>query len=99
MGLVTDDQVEMAAGEQLALLVPHRVDAVHHGLVGGKDAPGGGIVLLLAEIGHRKTRQQVDKAPLGLDDQGVPVGQEEDMFHPAVAQEHIAQGDHRASLT
>ena len=98
VGFVTDDQVEVAAGKQLALLVLHRVDAVHHGLVGGKDAPGSGVVLLLTEVGHRQAGQQVDKAPLSLGDQGVPVGQEEDMLHPAVAQEHVTQGDHRASL-
>ena len=41
VGLVADDQVEVAHGEQLSLPVLHQVDAVHHGLVGGKDAVGG----------------------------------------------------------
>ena len=95
VGLVADDQVEVAAGEQLALLVLYRVDAVHHGLVGGKDAAGGGVVLLLAQIGDGQAGQQVDKAALGLGDQGIAVGQEQDVFHPAVAQEHVTQGDYR----
>ena len=46
--LIADDQVEMAHGEQLPLPVFHQVDAVYHGLVGGKDAVGGVVVLLLA---------------------------------------------------
>ena len=66
VGLVTDHQVEMPTGEKLTLLVPHRVDAIHHGLIGGKHTPGGIIVLLLAEIGHRQIGQQIDKAPFRL---------------------------------
>ena len=60
---------------------------------------GGVIVLLLAEVRHRKVGQQVYKAALGLGDQGVAVGQEEIIFHPAVLEEHLHQGDNRPGLT
>ena len=89
----------MAYGEQLALLVLHGVDAVHHGLVGGKHAPGGVIVFFLAQVGHGEVGQQVHKATLGLGDQGVAVSQEEDILYPAVLKEHLHQGDDRAGLT
>ncbi len=98
VGLVADDQVEVAAGEDPAFVILGGVDAAHHGLVGGKDAAGGGVVLLLAEIGHRKIREEVHKAALGLGDQGVAVGQEEDVFHPAPAEQHITEGDNRSGL-
>ena len=66
VGLVADHQIEVPAGEQLARLVPHPVDAVHHGLVGGKYAVGPVVVLFLAQVGRRQVGQQVDKAPLSL---------------------------------
>ena len=50
--LVTDYKVKVSDGEQLALVVLHRVDAVHHGLIGGEYAVGGIVILLLAEIGN-----------------------------------------------
>ena len=34
MGLVADNQIEMSAGKELALIIFDRIDAVHHGLVG-----------------------------------------------------------------
>ena len=99
MGLVADDQVKVAYGEQFPFPIFHRVDAVHHGLVGGKDAVGGVVVFLLAQVGHREIRQQVHKAALGLGDQRVAVSQEEDIFHPAVLEEYLHQSDDRAGLT
>ena len=50
--LVTDYKVKVPNCEQLALVVLHRVDAVHHGLIGGEHTVGGIVVLLLAEIGN-----------------------------------------------
>ena len=91
--LIADDQIKMPAGEQLALIVPDGIDAVHHGLIGGEDAVGGIVVLFFAQIGDGEIRQQVDKAALGLRDQTVAVGKEEDVFDPAMLQKHIAQGD------
>ena len=98
VGLVADDQIEVAYSEQLSLSVLNRVDAVHHGLVGRKDAVGRVIVLLLAQVGHGEIGQQIHKAALGLGDQRVSVGQEEDIFHPTVLEEYIHQSDDRAGL-
>ena len=53
-----------------------------HGLIGGKDAVGGVVVFLLAQVGHGEVGQQVHKAALGLGDQGVAVSQEEDILYP-----------------
>ena len=88
----------MAHGEQLPVLILHGVDAVHHGLVGGEHAPGGIVVLLLAQVCDRQVGQQVHKAALGLGDQGVAVGQEEDVFDPSVLQQHLHQGNDRSRL-
>ena len=52
VGLVADHQIKVAHREQLPFSILHRVDAVHHGLVGGKDAVGRSVVLLLAQIRH-----------------------------------------------
>ena len=98
VGLVADDEVEVAHGEQLPVLILHGVDAVHHGLVGGEHAPGGIVVLLLAQVCDRQVGQQVHKAALGLGDQGVAVGQEEDVFDPSVLQQHLHQGNDRSRL-
>ena len=54
VGLVADDEVEVAHSEQLPVFVLHGVDAVHHGLVGGEHAPGGIVVPLLAQVGDRQ---------------------------------------------
>ena len=62
VGLIADDQVEVSHGEQLAFLILHGVDAVHHGLVGGERAPGGIVVFLLAQVGDGQFGQQVHKA-------------------------------------
>ena len=62
VGLVTDHQIKMAAGEELAMLVLHIVDAVHHGLIGGEHAVGGIVVLLFAEVRAGKIGQEIDKA-------------------------------------
>ena len=88
----------MSAGEELALLVSHIVDAVHHSLIGGEHAVGRIVVLLLAQICAGKVGQQVHKASLGLGYQRIPVSQEQDILHPTVLQQYIAQGDDRSGL-
>ena len=99
VSLITDDKIKMSRCKQLALLVLHCVDAVHHGLVGGKDAPGSIVVLLLAQISHRQIWQQIDKTALGLGNQRVAVRQEENIFDPAMLQKHIHQGNHCTGLS
>ena len=83
----------MTAGKQLAMLILHIVDAVHHGLIGGEDAVSRVIILLLTQIRHRQIRQEVHKASLGLGHQGIPVSQEQDVLHPAVlrSEEHTSE--------
>ena len=98
MGLVADHQVKMPAGEKLPLIVPDGIDAAHHGLIGGEHAPGGIVVLFLAQIGHGKVRQQIHKAALCLGNQAVSVGKEQNILHPPLLQQHLAQGDHRPGL-
>ena len=91
MCLVADHQVKMAAGEELALLVLHIVDAVHHGLIGGEHAVGCIVVLLFTEIRDGQIRQKIYKASLRLGHQGIPVSQEQDILHPAMLQQHITE--------
>ena len=93
MGLVADDQVEVAHGEQLPLLVLHRVDAVHHGLVGGKDAPGRTVGLLLTEIRNGQIGKKIGESPFCLHNEARPVSQKQDIFDPAVAEQDIHQGN------
>ena len=88
----------MPAGEELALLILHTVDAVHHGLIGGEYAVGREVLLLLAEVCAGKVGQQVHKASLGLGHQRIPVSQEQNVLHPAVLQQYIAQGDDRSGF-
>ena len=59
---------------------------------------GAVILLVLAEIGDGEVRQQLHKAALGLGDQRGAVGQKEDVFHPALFQQHFAQGNGGAGL-
>ena len=68
VGLVADYEVKVADGEELALVVLNRVDAVHHRLVSGEHTPGRIVVLLLAQIRHRQIGQQVHEAALRLRD-------------------------------
>ena len=96
--LVTDHQIKMPAGEELSLLVLHAVNDIEHGLIGGKDTVSGVVVLLLAEVGDGEIGQQIHKAALGLRDQTVAVSQKQDIFHPAVLEQHIAKGDDRSGL-
>ena len=98
VGLIADHQIEVPDGKEPALLVLHGVDAVHHGLVGGEDAMGGKVVLFLTEICHREIGQKIDKIALGLGDEGVAVGKEQNVFDPALLQQHFAQCDDRARL-
>ena len=56
------------------------------------------IVLFLTEIRHRKIGQQIHKIALRLRHQRIAVGKEQDILHPTVLQQHVAQRDHRARL-
>ena len=98
MGLVANHEVEMTAGKQLSLFVAHRVDAVHHRLIRGKNAVGRVVVLLLAKIRHGKLRQQIDEAPLRLRHQRIAVSQKQDILRPALFQKRLAQCDDRPRL-
>ena len=88
----------MADGEELALVVLNGVDAVHHRLIGGEDASGCVIVLLLAQIRHRQIGQQVHKAALGLGDEGVAVSEKEHVLYPAALQQHLHERYDRPGL-
>ena len=96
MRLVADDQIKVPDREQLAFRILNGVDAVHHRLVGREDAVRRGIVPLFAEIRNRKFRQQVHEAAFRLRDQRVSIRQKQDILHPAVFQQHLAQRNHRA---
>jgi len=93
VSFVADDQIEMPAGEEFALLVLYTVDDVVHGLIGGKYAVRCVVILLLAEIGNGEIGQQIHKAALCLGDQTVAVSKKQDILHPAVLKQHIAQGN------
>ena len=84
VSFVADDQIEMPAGEEFALLVLYTVDGVVHGLIGGKYAVRCVVILLLAEIGNGEIGQQIHKAALGLRYQTVAVSKEENIFHPTM---------------
>ena len=98
MSFVADDQIEMPAGEEFALLVLYTVDDIVHGLIGRKDAVRGVVILLLAEVGNGEIGQQIHKAALCLGDQTVAVSKKQDILHPAVLKQHIAQGNDRPRL-
>ena len=90
MSFVTDDQIEMSAGEKLTLFILHAVNNIVHGLIGGKHTVGCVVVLLLTEIGNGEIGQQIHKAALGLRHQTVAVSKKENILHPAVLEQHIA---------
>ncbi len=96
--LVADHQIKMTAGKELALLVLYAVNDIVHGLIGGKDAVGGVVVLFLAEIGNGKIGQEIHKAALGLGHQAVAIGQKQNIFHPTVLEQHITQGNDGSCL-
>ena len=89
----------MAAGEQLALFIGHRIDTTQHRLVGRKHTVGGRVVFFLTEIGDGQIWQKVDKAPFGLGDQGSPIRQKEDILHPTPLQQNFAQSHCCAGLS
>ncbi len=92
MCLVHDNQIKMPGGEQLVpRLVTGIIDAVHHGLVGGKHRTGAGLLLALGEVAQGEVGQLVVKRPLGLRHQCVAVGQKQQILHPAVTDQHIGQ--------
>ena len=55
MRLVADDEVEMPAGVELALVVASGIDTVHHRGIGGKNAMRGIVLLCFAEIADGKS--------------------------------------------
>ena len=95
MCLIADDQVKVSAGKQLAVLILYAVNDIVHGLVGGKHTMRSVVVLFFAEVCNGQVRQQVHKAALCLRDKAVAIRQKQDVFHPAMLQQHIAQGNHR----
>ena len=90
VSFVADDQIEMPAGEEFALLVLYTVDDIVHGLIGRKNAVSGVVILLLTEVGNGEIGQQIHKAALCLGDQTVAVSKKQDILHPAVLEQHIA---------
>ena len=90
MGFVTDYQVKVSAGKELAVFILHAVNDIVHGLIGGKDAVSGIVILLFAEVGDGEIRQQIPEIALCLRDQTVAVSKKQDVFHPAVLKQHIA---------
>jgi len=98
VGFVTDHQVKVPAGKELALLILHAVNDIVHGLIGRKDAVSGVVILLFAEVSNGEIGQQIHKAALCLRDQTVAVGKKQDVFHPAMLKQHVAQGNDRPRL-
>ena len=98
MGFVTDHQVKVSAGKELAVLILHAVNDIVHGLIGRKDAVSGVVILLFAEVSNGEIGQQIHKAALCLCDQTVAVSKKQDVFHPAMLKQHVAQGNDRPCL-
>jgi len=96
--LVADHKVKVPTGKELAVFILYAVNDIVHGLIGRKDAVSGVVVLLLTEVGNGEIRQQIHKAALCLGDQTVAVSKEENILHPAVLKQHIAQGNDRPRL-
>ena len=90
MRFVADHKVKVPTGKELTLLILHAVNDIVHGLIGRKDAVSGVVILFFAEVGDREIGQQIHKAALGLCHQTVAVSKEENIFHPAVLEQHIA---------
>ena len=90
MSFVADDQIEMPAGEEFALLVLYAVNDIVHGLIGRKYAVRCVVILLLAEVGNGEIGQQIHKAALGLRYQTVAVSKKQDILHPTMLEQHIA---------
>ena len=89
----------MPAGKQFPLLIFHRINAVHHGLVGRKNTVGIVIILLLHQVGTGQIRQHIHKTSFRLRHQRIPVRQEQNIFDPARLQKNFAQSDNRSRLT
>ena len=99
MCFIHNNQIKMPRRKQpIALFVAGGVDAVHHGLIGGEHRAGVGLLLALGEIAQGEIGQLVVERPLGLRYQRVAVSKEQQVFHPAVADQHIGQRNHRAGL-
>ena len=90
MRFVADHKVKVPTGKELALLVLYAVNDIVHGLIGGKYAVSGVVILLLTEVGNGEIRQQIHKAALGLRYQTVAVSKKQDILHPTMLEQHIA---------
>lgn len=49
------------------------------------------VLFIFAEVSNRKIRQEIHKAALRLRYKRSSVGKEQDIFHPAVIQQDIAE--------
>ena len=62
MSLINDDEIEVPTGKHFStIFVLSFVNAVHHGLIGGKYAVRCVVILLLAEIGNGEIGQQIHR--------------------------------------
>ena len=57
------------------------------------------IILLLAEIGNRQIRKQIDEASLCLRDQRISICQKQNISHPSLFQKDFAECDDRACFS
>ena len=96
VGLIDDDQVEVARTESSAAVV-EVVDQTHHRRI--RRHVDAAVRVLLGE--------QIDGGGVGeeglervdcLFDEGFPVGEKQDAFGPVGAHQHVRQRDHRAGL-
>ena len=82
--LVADQEIEVTAGEELALVVFYLVNTAHHRLIGRENAVRRIVVLFLTEICHAQVGQEIDKTALCLCHERGAVGEEQDVLYPAV---------------
>ena len=98
MRFIADYKVKVTAGKQLSLLIVNGINTVHHCGIGRKYTVRVVVILILAEIGHGKVGQQINKAALCLRDKSVSVGKEKNILHPALFQQHIAESHNCSCL-
>lgn len=96
MSLINDDEIEVPTGKHFStIFVLSFVNAVHHGLIGGKDAPCRTVGLVLTEIRNGQIGKKIGESPFCLHNEARPVCQEQDILDPAVTEQYIHQGkDH-----
>ena len=84
--------------EFLFVLVLDGVNAVHHGLVGGEHTAGIVVALILTKIGHGQVREHIHEGALRLSHQRISIRKEQDVLHPAVIQQYLAQSNDGSRL-